>query len=196
MKSSTKAKVLKFAKTVIVKTVEQFQKWSAEFVLNERELNRLQTRMQADIDKVKERYRPEIEYRLEARAKITPFLVEYARGLWNGKSAKQPFDFVNINWSIPRGSLRLDNEEATIKQLKVMGITDLIRVREEVKKDEFKERFGKEPDLMKATFGAEIVKGEATPTVEVNWQKVGTTLEAELKAAERLSRGEGLLKAV
>lgn len=186
MKSSIKP-IRKFGKVIVIETAKDFDDVSVDYALNERTLGRIEAKMNAEIERVKEKYRPQIEYHLDARVKMTPPLIAWAKALWNGIASQQIFNYITIVWKVHRDSLKfVESEEKTIAALKSLGLTDLIRVAEEVKKNEFKSRFGKEPDLMLNTFAAKIDKDAPEfAGVEVNWEKASTTLDAEIAVKKR-----------
>jgi phage host-nuclease inhibitor protein Gam len=166
-----------------LESAEDFNRVGLDFANNEREVLQLESKMNAEIAKVKAKYEAKLKARYDQRTSLTGMIAQFAKAVWNGKSVKQAFDYVLVNWQIPRGSLTFKDEEATILALKKIGRSDLIRTREEVKKDEFKEVFAADPKMLEA-LGAVVERPQASvKSVEVNWQTVALTSGLVKKSA-------------
>jgi phage host-nuclease inhibitor protein Gam len=169
----------KSLKRATVVNAKDFDRIALEFANNERSILRLESKMNTEIDAIKAKYADRLEPAYASRLDLVMGITAFAKSVWNGTTIHQLFNYVKVTWTQPKGSLVLEDEEATIATLKTLGAVDLVRVTESLKKDEFKARFAHEPELMLSAFGAKIEKPAPTvKEVEVLWASVEATVAA------------------
>jgi phage host-nuclease inhibitor protein Gam len=158
----------------MIKTTADLDKTFLRLSEAQRSINRIQDRYNAEIESLKKELKAQIDPLLNEATGLETEITQFASKSWNGTSREQEFTFGSVKWSIPKGAVEfLKPVTDVIKNIKKMGFDNLIRVKEEVKKDDLKGLLVAQPALCNK-LGAKVVVGDPTPSVVVNDAKVTT----------------------